>query len=394
MRTGQIIFPPGFLWGVATSAHQVEGGNLNDWREWEVQGGSKNLSGKAANHWDLAQFQKDVDLMRLLGINVYRLSIEWSRVMPQTGVIDFEALEHYRQMLKILKAANIQVMVTLHHFTNPIWFVEKGGWLSGPIDEFYVYVKNVTLYLASDVDYWATINEPLVMANMGWLVGEWPPGKKGDVLSYLRLQRKLASVHNKTYQIVKRNTGRPAGIVIQYTSFETAHNLAIERLLAWVADKIINRWLLERAQNDFIGVNFYMRRIFSGLRLLPESGFGAKVSDFGWEINPESLTKVLLGLKRYNLPIIVTENGVADAKDTLRPDFVRDHIAAVGRAIQQGADVRGYIHWSFVDNFEWAKGYSMPFGLVEVDFETQERRLRPSFFTYQEIIKNNRILVP
>lgn len=385
---GQIVFPSGFLWGAATSAHQVEGGNDNDWTEWEKRGGSKNLSGKAANHWDLVQFQKDVELMRVLGLKIYRLSIEWSRVMPKPGLNYLEVLEHYRQMLKMLKAANIKAMVTLHHFTNPVWFAEQGGWLAGPISQFYDYVHVATLYLAADVDYWVTINEPLVMAYQGWLVGEWPPGKKGDVLSYLRLQRKLTEAHNTAYKIVKRNTGKPTGIVHQYASFETAHNLVAERFLAWVADRIVNRWLLEHTRNDFIGINFYMRRIFSGFRLLPESGVNAKVSDFGWEINPKSLTRVLLGLKRYNLPIFITENGVADAKDSLRPDFIRDYIAAVWRAIQGGVDVKGYIHWSLIDNFEWSQGYTKKFGLVGVDFETQARRVRSSFSVYQKIIRD------
>lgn len=383
------VFPQGFLWGSATAAHQVEGGNLNDWTEWEMRGGSKDLSGKTCNHWDIQQFKGDVERMRILGLNAYRMSLEWSRIMPSPGIINESALSHYREMLKILRQAGISTMVTLHHFTNPIWFVKSGNWSKAPLEPFYAYVDAVTKFLAQDVDYWNTFNEPLVLVLVGYLMGQWPPGQKGRLDLAFRLRKRFAEAHNEVYRIAKRNTGRPVGLVHNFASYEAAHDWAIERAFARVVDKISNRWIIEHTQNDFLGVNFYMRQLFDGLRLLlPASGNGKK-SDFGWEIVPQSLTRVLLGLKQYNLPIYITENGVADAKDAMRADFIRDHVQAIRLAMQAGMDVRGYFHWSLLDNFEWAEGYTKRFGLIEVNFKTQERRIRQSAYAYRDIIKAN-----
>jgi len=385
------IIPSNFLWGSATSAHQVEGGTLNDWTKWEQKGGSKHLSGKACNHWNFQQFKEDVERMQILGLNAYRMSLEWSRIMPEPKVIDQAVLDQYRQMLMTLQLAGIHTMVTLHHFTNPIWFVEMGNWSKASLAPFYTYVDAVTKALAEDVDYWNTLNEPLILVFMGYIIGQWPPGKREESVSfsnyYLHLRERFVEAHDEAYKIVKENTGRPVGLVHNFTSFEAAHDRAIELAIAEKRDQVDNRWIIEHTRNDFLGVNFYMRQLFDDLRLLPISGFGKRVSDFGWEINPQSLTKVLLGLKQYNLPIYITENGVADAADHLRADFIRDHIQALQLAMQAGVDVRGYFHWSLLDNFEWSEGYTKRFGLVEVNFETQERIIRPSAYVYRDIIQ-------
>ncbi|OGN10928.1 MAG: hypothetical protein A3J46_04195 [Candidatus Yanofskybacteria bacterium RIFCSPHIGHO2_02_FULL_41_11] len=387
----KILFPPNFLWGSATSAHQVEGDTSNDWIEWEKKGGSKHLSGKACNHWDLRQFEEDVERMQILCLNAYRMSIEWSRVMPKPGIIDQRVLDQYRQMLTILRQAGISTMVTLHHYTNPIWFVKKGHWANASLEPFYVYVDAVTKALANNVDYWNTFNEPFILVSMGYLAGRWPPGKKTRGVSafHLRsnLRNRFVESHNEVYKIVKRNTERPVGLVHNFTSFEAAHDRAIERAIAWLQDKIANHWIVEHTKNDFLGVNFYQRQLFSGLCPLPVSGLGKRVSDDGREINPQSLTRVLRGLGRYNLPIYITENGVADANDRLREGFIRDHIKAFQLAMRAGVDVRGYFHWSLLDNFEWDEGYTKRFGLIEVNFETQERRIRPSAYIYRDIIR-------
>ncbi|MFH1424001.1 MAG: family 1 glycosylhydrolase [Candidatus Nealsonbacteria bacterium] len=380
-------FPQGFLWGSATSSHQVEGGTLNDWTLWEMMGRAKNLSGKACDHWNLQQFKEDVERMQVLGLNAYRMSIEWSRIMPKPWVINQAVLDQYRQMLVILRQAGISTMVTLHHFTNPIWFVEQGDWIKAPLEPFYSYVDAATRALADYVDYWNTFNESLVMVYMGYLTGQWPPGKKGRIIAAAHLRKRFAEVHNEVYRIVKRNTGRPVGLVHNFTSYETAHNRWIERTIAGLQDRIFNRWIVEHTKNDFIGVNFYFHQVFDGFRPAPAARPGNKVSDFGWEIIPQSLTRVLLGLKKYNLPIYVTESGVADAKDTLRADFIKDHVQALRLARRAGVDVRGYFYWSLLDNFEWAEGFTKRFGLIEVNFETQERRIRPSAYAYRDIIK-------
>jgi beta-glucosidase len=382
----RVVFPPNFLWGTATAAHQVEGDTCNDWTEWEKKGGSKHLSGKACNNWNFKQFQEDVERMKVLGLNAYRMGIEWSRVMPKPGVIEQGVLNQYRQMLTILQQAGISTMVTLHHFTNPTWFMKSGDWTKASLEPFYAYVDATTKDLADNVDYWNTFNEPLIMVRMGYRTGQWPPGKKARIISVFHLRKRLAEAHNEVYKIVKRNTGRPVGLVHNFTSYETAHGWLIERAMAGLQDRIANRWIIEHTKNDFLGVNFYFHQVFNGFRPLPASGLGKRVSDFGWEISPQSLTRVLLGLRRYNLPIYITENGVADAKDTLRADFIRDHVQAFRLAMRAGVDVRGYFYWSLLDNFEWAEGYTKRFGLIEVNFETQERRIRPSAYVYRDII--------
>ncbi len=376
-----------FLWGTATASHQVEGGNRNDWTEWEARGGSKDLSGKACNHWDIEQFRKDVETMKELGLNAYRMGIEWSRVMPEKGIIDIEALEHYRQMVAMLREAGITTMVTLHHFTNPVWFVREGGWLKASLTSFYEYVSATVSYLADYIDYWNTFNEPLVPILTGYLMGIWPPGKRGRILAAIRLRKRIVKAHNVCYSVIKTQTDRPVGIVHNIVSFEAKHGWWVERAMAKILDNITNQWILRHTRNDFMGVNFYMRLLFSGLRPLSLAGLKERVSDFGWEIVPESLTKVLLEVKQYGLPIYITENGVADAQDTLRANFIQDHVEAFRQAMKQGADVRGYFHWSLLDNFEWAEGFGMRFGLIEVDFETQERRIRPSAYVYRDIIR-------
>ncbi len=388
----RVVFPPNllvpdFLWGTATSAHQVEGGTFNDWTEWEEKGRSKDLSGNACNHWNLKQFKEDVERMQVLGLNAYRMSLEWSRIMPEPGIINPAVLDQYRQMLMILQQAGISTMVTLHHFTNPVWFVERGNWSKASLEPFYTYVDAATKALAGSVDYWNTFNEPIVLILMGYLMGQWPPGKKGRIVSAFRLRKRFSEAHNEAYKIVKKNTGRPVGLVHSFASFEAVHGWAVERAIAGFVDGIANCWIVDHTENDFLGVNFYFRQLFSGLRPLPTSGLGKRVSDFGWEINPESLTKVLLSLKKYNLPIFITENGVADANDSLRADFIWDHIQALQVAMRAGVDVRGYFHWSLLDNFEWAEGYTKRFGLIEVDFKTQKRRPRPSAYVYRDIIR-------
>ncbi len=383
----KIAFPPNFLWGSATSAHQVEGNTLNDWIEWEKKGKSKHLSGRACNHWDIKQFRDDVERMKILGLNAYRMGIEWSRVMPKPGIIEQGVLNQYRQMLTILQQAGISAMATLHHFTNPIWFVKNGDWAKASLEPFYGYVEATTKALADKVDYWNTFNETDGLVLMGFLKGQWPPGKKARIISAFRLRKRLAEAHNEVYKIIKRNTGRPTGLVHNFISFEAAHDKVIERTIAELLDKIANRWIIEHTKNDFLGVNFYQRVVFNTLRPWRISGPGERVSDFGWEISPESLTRILLRLKRYDLPIYITENGVADANDKFRADFIREHIQAFRLAMQGGADVRGYFYWSLLDNFEWAEGYTKRFGLIEVNFETQERMFRPSAYIYRDIIK-------
>ncbi|MEY4744736.1 MAG: hypothetical protein RL272_681 [Candidatus Parcubacteria bacterium] len=393
--SGSPAFPGGFLWGTATAAHQVEGGNQNDWTAWEEAGGSKDRSGRACDHWDIDRFRSDVALMKDLGMNAYRLSVEWSRVMPRPGEIDRAALGRYRLMLEILKAEGLTVMVTLHHFTNPCWFVAQGGWERASYVPFLAYVRAVADALGDRVDLWATFNEPIGYAILGWVVGIWPPGRKHSLLGAFRVARRMASAHDDTYRLLKAATSAPVGVVHSMIRYEPFTRSATDRLLSWIANYGGNLWFLRATVNDFIGMNYYMRERLHVPSVIPFRVRRADpehaTSDFGWEIYPKGIHDLLLSLRRFRVPVYVTENGLADAADSRRADFIREHLRWVRRAMDAGVDVRGYFHWSLVDNFEWAEGYTKKFGLVEVDFSTQERRPRPSAYAYRDIARANAV---
>jgi len=384
-------FPNDFLWGISTSAHQVEGGNENDWTEWEKNGRSKDFSGEACNHWNLDQFKKDLELAKKIGVNAYRLSLEWSRIMPQPYVINQEALEHYKEMLRHIRLAGMKTMVTLHHFTNPVWFAKMGGWLSAPLDPFFVYIKACGAALNPYVDLWLTFNEPNVYAGCGWIIGKWPPGKKGLIPVAWYVTGRMIKAHNQIYRIIKGCSRSPVGIVYNLTCF-TSRNI-FEKALNWLASYFANQeWWLNFVKVDFLGVDYYFRQQLElsflppFIKISPPTG---PISDFGWEVYPEGIYQILHSLRKLNLPIYITENGIADAKDQLRGDFIESHLKQVFRAINKGFPVKGYFYWSLIDNFEWEEGYSKKFGLIEVDRATGARRLRQSAKVYEKIIKGN-----
>ncbi|KPJ85006.1 hypothetical protein AMJ57_04710 [Parcubacteria bacterium SG8_24] len=387
------VFPVGFLWGAATSSHQVEGGNWNDWAIWESDGHAKDMSGRACGHWDLERFTRDADLLPRLSLNAYRMSLEWSRLMPRPHTFDAAALQHYRRMLEALKARGLTVMVTLHHFTNPLWFSRSGGWRHGRLEPFLEYVDFAVRHLDDLVDLWATINEPMAVAIMGWLLGQWPPGRRRDVWGAVRVVSRMCRTHNRAYRLIRSLSRKPAGLVHSMIWYEAASPRRSDRLLARLADLIGNQWVLRRTRGDFIGVNYYMRECWSWDRFfpprlvrLPPRG---PVSDFGWEISPDGLYHVLRSLRRYRLPVFVTENGIADRDDRLRGAYIRDHLRSLHQALREGVPVRGYFHWSLLDNFEWAEGFTKRFGLVETDFATGRRRIRTSARIYAGIAATN-----
>lgn len=384
-------FPDGFLWGAGTSSHQVEGGNVNDWSQWELAGKTRERSGRACDHWNLEQFARDVEVMKYLGLKIYRMSIEWSRVMPVVGVINPKALGHYREMLVILKAAGIKSMVTLHHFTNPIWFAESGGWVSGDTSHFLTYAKQTAIALGNLVDYWITLNEAAVMGFHGYVTGLWPPGIKGRPDLLLRLLDNVAIAHKGAYDILKKyGNGKPVGMVHNFTPGLPVLGIAIESLLIGARDRFEKK-MLRSIPMDFLGVNYYFPQRFVGpFPLLEWMTFGEK-SDIGWPIYPKGLYYALMSVKDLGVPIYVTENGIADATDRLRPTFLDGHLAAVHEAILDGCPVQGYVHWSFLDNYEWAEGLSKRFGLIGVNHKTQERMVRPSALLYKYVIADNRL---
>lgn len=376
-------FPEWFLWGSATSAYQVEGGVGNsDWSE-------DFPAGKACDHYN--RYKEDFDIIQKLYQNAYRFSIEWSRVEAESGKWDEREIEHYRKVLRNLRQRNIKIMLTLQHFTNPLWFAKKGGWAGKEAASFFVrFAERVLAEYGDLVDFWITINEPEVYAMKSYLEGVWPPQKR-NLFLFLRVIENQIMAHKKVYELFHRaKKDVQVGIAKNNIFFEPHNRKSIfDNGAVKTAGYFWNSYFLNRIKKhlDFIGLNYYFHnRIQFPFSIRNEN---KKVSDIGWEIYPEGIYHVLKDLQQYRLPIYITENGVADAKDLLRKNFIRDHLFWIHKAIQEGTDVRGYFHWSFMDNFEWEKGFTPRFGLAEVDYNTLERKIRPSAYYYAEICKTN-----
>jgi beta-glucosidase len=391
------VFPEKFFWGAATSAHQVEGNNHNDWSEWEKLGKVKNgeQSGLASGHYH--RYGDDFALAKKLGHNAHRFSIEWSRVEPRMGHFDEHEIEHYRQVIRNLRGQGLEPFVTLHHFTNPIWIHDIAAWVNQKTIDYYLrYVTKIVEALGNDVTYWITMNEPTVKTSLGYLTKWWPPERGNAVLAWWAI-RNMSVAHNKAFEIIHRlQPNAKVGSANNLSAFVPSRPKDIlDRGLAKFSWYWHNQWWLDRTHQaqDFIGLNFYfyhpMRWRWTGdlLNFLrPEVTPGATISDMGWEVQPAGLGIVLEWLRRYRRPIIITENGIADASDRLRGPFIRNHLKQVATAIQTGIDVRGYLHWSLLDNFEWRDGFTPRFGLVSVDYHTMQRQPRPSAYLYRDII--------
>lgn len=395
-------FPEGFLWGAATSSHQVEGDNINsDWWAWEQGREERFRSREADDQYNL--FEEDFKLLKTLAHNAHRLSIEWSRIEPAEGVFNQTAIDHYVQVLKSLKSRGITVMLTLHHFTNPVWFMEKGGWESGKsIKYFSKYVEKVVPHFGDYVDLWCTINEPGVYMHCGFVQGKWPPNKRKAYWSAFWVYKHMADAHKRAYQIIHNHRkSSKVGIAHNVTSFNAFHKHSfLENAAVWLVDNVSNHaffWLSGKNTHDYIGLNYYIHQnvSFNGEAKLPTfidvTVTKKAVSDLGWEIHPEGIFDVIMDFSDYHKPIYITENGVASTNDDRRVRFILAYLQEIYHGIAAGVDVRGYFYWSFLDNFEWAEGFTPRFGLVEVDYKTQKRTPRPSAFVYREIIKQNGI---
>ena len=415
MKKGQ--FPDGFLWGAATAAHQVEGGQYNDWTEWEKENADRlaaaaekkfgnlpnwpdikiqaqnphnYISGRACDHYN--RYEEDFDIARSLGHNAHRFSIEWSRIEPREGEFDKKEIEHYRKVIAALRARGIEPFVTLWHWPLPLWVAEKGGWGWRSAPEYFARYAELISKELNDVHFWLTLNEPNIYAGHVYIKAAWPHGSKNPIL-YWQVLNRLISAHKGAYQAIKKNLPlAQVSLAYNQSYFEAYQGKITNRLLKKIADWFWNDYFLEKINgfSDFIGLNHYHHsRINYGFN----RNENKKVSDMGWELYPESMYYVLTGLRKYNLPIYITENGLADADDLQREWFIKESLANIVRAISEGADVRGYLHWSLLDNFEWDKGFWPRFGLVEIDYQTMERKIRPSAQAYAEICKTNSLII-
>lgn len=401
-----MIFPKKFLWGAATSSHQVEGNNTNnDWWLWERQGRTQDPSGKAANHYEL--FEQDFQLARDLTHNAHRFSIEWSRVEPQEGVFSNAAIEHYRAVIRSLRQKDIEPIVTLHHFTNPQWFSQQQGWLNHRSGFWFArYCARVMEALGRDVQYWITINEPMVLVYHAYLIGLWPPGKK-SFLKMWQAANRLMNAHKAAYRTIRgiyRQHQWPVpkiSIAQNLRPFKPCprfKNIFVD-VSIFIRHRLFNWYFLHKIRNhvDFIGVNYYDREYVSnetslgcglwGGRCNHAHGHAGHVNMLGWDSWPEGLFEVLSWLKGFRKPILITENGTCEEDDNFRRQFIEEHLKELQRALNAGVPVIGYLYWSLLDNFEWHHGFGPRFGLVEVDYTTFKRTVRPSALRFRDMIK-------
>ncbi|MEK7618771.1 MAG: family 1 glycosylhydrolase [Patescibacteria group bacterium] len=390
VERGVKILPPDFQWGVATSAFQNEGKpSPSNWKQW-VDAGKTETTVAPADEWrDIHTFQADVERMKKLGITHLRMSIAWDRVCPARGVIKSEVLMQYRYMLRLLQEAEIKVSMTLWHFVDPAWFPGWDRANDHDIDQFIMYALRVQDMFEELVDSWVTFNEPWVFSRMGWLSGQWPPGRTGRLDLADRVVKNMIKTHNQVYDLFQKVTKRPVGIVHNMDLATPLTGSLIEWGVAALLEWYFNWRLLKAVKVDFVGLNYYFRvRVIMGVplminQLVPEKDR----NDFGWEIYPYGMYLSLVRVARHkNVPIIVTENGVADRFDTKRANALLDHLQWLVEARLAGVDVRGYYHWTLLDNFEWAAGTNQKFGLFEVDQVTRRRIERPSARLYASII--------
>ncbi len=449
-------FPPAFLWGAATSSYQIEGATREDgrgpsiWDQFSATPGAVyqgHTGDIAADHYH--RMQDDVNLMAEMGLGAYRFSIAWPRVLPQgTGQVNARGLDFYDRLVDALLAKGIAPLATLYHWDLPLALHERGGWLNRETAlAFADYAEVVARRLGDRVDWWITQNEPWVAAYLGYGVGVHAPGLR-DVQAAVVAGHHLLLSHGLAMPRL-RALARPTaqmGITLNLYPVYPADDRPETAQALQRADTFINRWFLDpvffgrypgtlfadlrvaappiedgdmaliAAPADFLGVNYYSRRV---VRALPEgaapspwgpSGYeevalipGATYTQMGqgWEVYPQGLTDLLVRLKNDYAPpaILITENGAAfedhwdgdgQVSDPQRLEYVRGHIQAMAQAIAEGVPLRGYMVWSLLDNFEWGFGYSQRFGVVYVDFSTQRRVLKESGRWYAAFLKAHR----
>lgn len=414
------------MWGTSSSAHQVEGKNIyNDWYEWEQKGKILNeqVSGDACNHYNL--YKQDFDMMKSMHHNTHRISIEWSRIEQTEGHFVNAEIKHYRRVLEDLKKKGIRPMVTLFHFTLPQWFAEKGGFLHKDARKiFNRYVEKIVTELGDLVEYWVTVNEPYVYIRFAYWEKNCPPGKRSIWKSF-KVLKDLLYVHIDSYKTIKNIYEREGfgesqvGFAKSFVWFDPyKKNSWMSKMISGLYRYFYNKVYFKpfytgrmplifglkkvpeaKKSLDFIGMNYYFKctcrfSIFgmSSSQMQKQTGPTEERTLFNWEVYPDGLYHLLkLIYHKLKKPIIITENGISTLDDGQRISYVLRHLRAIHRAMDDGVDVRGYLYWSLIDNFEWAEGYTQPFGLVAMRHKTFERIPKPSAAIYADICKSGSV---
>jgi beta-glucosidase len=412
------IFPKNFYWGASTAGHQVEGGLHDDWTVWELAhakelaqaAGDKlqwlpnwsevrplatdpnnYVSGEGVDHYH--RYKEDFDILNKLNMNAFRFSIEWSRLEPEEGKWDEEAVDHYRQYLAELQKHDIEPFVNIWHWTVPTWFQAKGAFTKRDNNKYFLrFVQKISDEFGADLSYIITLNEPNVYSSLGYITATRPPQEKNFWKGFIAYWN-LHNAHKGAYKILKKaHPHLQVGIAQQLGNIQAKrpHDV-IDESVTKIMRYAWNWWFLRRIrkQQDFIGMNYYFTDYYQHTKVKDPR---VPLNDLGWYMEPEGIYPLLLrAWTRYKKPIYITENGVADTHDQYRRWWIEETVVAMERALSEGVDLRGYFHWSLLDNFEWESGYWPKFGLVEVDrADGMKRKIRPSAKWFGELIKQLR----
>jgi beta-glucosidase len=416
-----------FMWGVANSAFQVEGNpGASDWTRWtKTQGKIHDASNadRATDFWN--RYEEDFDMAATLGVESFRISVAWERIEPAPGRWDEDALDHYEKMIEAMRKRGLEPIVTLHHFVLPTWIADRGGLEFKEFPRYFTrYALKVVSRLSARparVKWWMTFNESMGQVAAGYLSPLWPPGVF-DTTRATQAAANLIRAHiysTLALRNLKGGQGLRIGLAHNWRPFYAASKFSLaDRVIAGQAESIYNKNYLDSVSTgkikvgfpgaravrekikipkdvkllDYVGINYYGRymiqMIFKSPFVRLFEGPGPK-TDMGWEIFPQGLYPVLKkAYARYKLPILISENGIADEKDSRRTDFIEKHVREIHRARSEGVPVIGYLYWSLTDNFEWAEGLKPRFGLVEIDYKTQARLPRPSFYAFSKLLRS------
>lgn len=416
MKPGHVKFPKDFFWGGSTASHQVEGNTNNQWTAWEKKNAkilaqtahqrlswmpvwkdikkqaedpNNYISGNGVEHYK--RYKKDFAIARDLNLNAFRFGIEWSRIEPEEGQWDQSEIDHYKAYIAEMRRQGLEPFINIWHWTIPVWFANRGGFTKkSNLRYFDAFVQKIADELIDDIEYVITINEPNVYASFGYLTGEWVPQEKNPI-TFFTVYLNLARAHKRAYTILKST--KPSlqiGVATQLANIQAKnpHSIIDGVSTQWMR-YFWNWWFVNRIRKyqDFVGFNYYFTDYYAGLgkRQNPK----VPLNDLGWYMEPEGLYPLLNRVwKRYSKPIFITENGLADADDQYRRWWLEETIVAMERAISEGVPLKGYFHWSLLDNFEWKYGWWPEFGLVHVDRKHgMKRTVRPSARYLAERIK-------
>lgn len=408
-------FPKNFLWGAAISAHQAEGGNYNQWTVWELENAKHNadsashelryldnwehvkadasdpsnyVSDRLADHYNL--YKKDFDLLQKMNMNAFRFSIEWSRVEPHEGLWDLEAIDYYRNYIKELRSRGIEPIVTLFHFSLPVWFADLGAFEKRANVKFFVrFAKKVIQEINNDVCYIITVNEPEAYVFQGYINRNWPPAVRSFYRSW-KVVGNLAYAHNQLEKELHAINKNYKLSIAKNSVFYRRDGTFFENISGFLMQYFQDDYFIKKVIHhcDFLGVNYYFSSKFFGHLVNSKD---KKVSDLNWDMQPAEIQFVLERLyRKYKKPIIITENGLADAADKQREWWITETLTGMQAAMRSGVKLDGYLHWSLIDNFEWAFGKWPRFGLVKIDYKTGQRTMRPSAIWFGDVIKKIR----